>query len=207
MARRAEVGELPGCLASGATLDELITAVWDAIRLCITPAEATTLASIRVLVESLGLRVESDREVQSVPSSPEASYGTLPRSRDPHRRREAAVGWQRRGNRVGHGSRLTEWTDADLTDVQKQAAAAYGRMMDAEQELYALWERAGLNLEDWDAVTDAGPAADDEKLWVCDLGRKAAALGGRLELVAVFPGRTVTLLREPEPADDAAATD
>ncbi len=37
-------------------------------------------------------------------------------------------------------------------------------------------------------------------LWLVGMGEKVAALGGQLELVAVFPDETVTLLIEPGPA-------
>ncbi len=80
--------------------------------------------------------------------------------------------------------------------------AVYGRLMDAELRLDEVRRRRGI------AETALGDALEaieskstaneqDEDLYLSTLARYVVALGGHLELVAVFPDTTVTLLREP----------
>jgi hypothetical protein len=57
-----------------------------------------------------------------------------------------------------------------------------------------------------------GDLVEEEKnLWIPAVGDKVAALGGHLELIAVFPDETVTLLKEPglhtSDSDDTAPDD
>jgi hypothetical protein len=101
----------------------------------------------------------------------------------------------------------------DESDADEQAVAAHQRILQAEQAVYGLWERAGLGLDDWDAMTETGPAVNDEMLWMADLGRKLARLGGRLELAAIVGEEAIPLVAEPgppnagsevEPTSDAA---
>jgi hypothetical protein len=73
--------------------------------------------------------------------------------------------------------------------------------------LYELWERRGTGMN---LIGEAlrYPIEEESLLWVTALGERVASLGGHLELVAVFPDETVTLLREPGPdgaSEDAAS--
>jgi hypothetical protein len=45
------------------------------------------------------------------------------------------------------------------------------------------------------------PVEEENELWITALGEKVAALGGQLEVVAVFPDKRMTSMREPEPGD------
>jgi transcriptional regulator with XRE-family HTH domain len=88
--------------------------------------------------------------------------------------------------------------------VNESLVAAYRRLMDAEVRLNDLRRRRGLSqaalaeaLEVSQPNVSRIERGDD--LYLSTLARYVAALGGRLELRAVFPEETVTLLREPEP--------
>lgn len=77
--------------------------------------------------------------------------------------------------------------------------------MVAEELLYKLWEKRGVEM-DWVGEAVGSPIETNTLLWVMGLGEKVAALGGQLELAAVFPDETVTLLVEPgarRPADES----
>ncbi|MDQ6605853.1 MAG: hypothetical protein M3Z06_04810 [Actinomycetota bacterium] len=78
--------------------------------------------------------------------------------------------------------------------------------MAAEERLDEIRLRRGVSEE---AVADAlridepderrgSRAAPEDEVYLSALARYVAALGGHLELRAVFPGETVTLLNEPE---------
>lgn len=67
-------------------------------------------------------------------------------------------------------------------------------------------ERPGLGTT-WIAEAVGSPIEEDGLLWVAALGEKVALLGGHLELIAVLPGETVTLVREPGPDDAQAEPD
>jgi hypothetical protein len=41
----------------------------------------------------------------------------------------------------------------------------------------------------------------EEDVYLSTLARYVAALGGHLEVLAVFPEETVTVLREPDPSE------
>ncbi|MDQ6821458.1 MAG: hypothetical protein M3076_14180 [Actinomycetota bacterium] len=83
--------------------------------------------------------------------------------------------------------------------VDEGKPAAYARIMEAEEKVYELIVEAAGGGE--------GPEQDEffgdggEALWVANLGRHVAALGGHVELCAVFPDRRVTLLQEPGPVE------
>ena len=84
--------------------------------------------------------------------------------------------------------------------INENNLALYERLMDAAQRLDGMRRRRGLSesaFADAIAVAPSDPRVerDDDLL---ALGRYVAALGGQLELRAVFPDETVTLLREPE---------
>lgn len=76
-------------------------------------------------------------------------------------------------------------------------ASAYGRLMDVEQRLYDLWEQRSAGEMSWVGELMGSIVEEDRTLWLAAVADKVAALGGHLELIAVFPTETVTLLREP----------
>jgi hypothetical protein len=68
----------------------------------------------------------------------------------------------------------------------------------AEERLYELWEQRAEGM-DWVGEALGSPIERDTVLWLTALGEKVAMLGGHLEVAAVFPDETVTLLLEPGP--------
>jgi hypothetical protein len=75
--------------------------------------------------------------------------------------------------------------------VDEAAVAAYERLMEAEELLYKLWEQRATVM-DWIGEALRSPGELDG-IVIAELGRKVAALGGHLELVAVLPDGPVTL--------------
>jgi hypothetical protein len=84
-----------------------------------------------------------------------------------------------------------EWPSTDARVL------AYARLMTVEERLYKLWEERSSGEMDWLGEALGAPVDENVTLWLPAIGDKVAALGGRLELVAVFPNETVTLLVEP----------
>jgi hypothetical protein len=82
--------------------------------------------------------------------------------------------------------------------VDERRAAAYGRLMEIEEKLYQLWEQQSTGMN-WLGEELSYPIDDDTPLWIAAAGERVAALGGHLEIIAVLPDRTVTLLSEPGP--------
>jgi hypothetical protein len=85
----------------------------------------------------------------------------------------------------------------------------YRRLMDAETRLDEVRRRRGVGEEAVAAALeinepDSPDAEPEEEAYLATLARYVALLGGRLELLAVFPEETVTLLRDPDPARPAA---
>ena len=87
--------------------------------------------------------------------------------------------------------------------VNEARAAIYQRLMAAEDRIaHALYARG----VDHRLVADALDAADDrlseaerrEDLYVSSLGHFVAALGGRIEVRAVFDDHAVLVRREPD---------
>jgi hypothetical protein len=76
-------------------------------------------------------------------------------------------------------------------------AAAYARLMLAEQRLHDYWEQRSSSHKDWVGELVGEPVYEDTPLWLAALADKVAALGGHLELVAAFPEDSLTLLIEP----------
>jgi hypothetical protein len=68
--------------------------------------------------------------------------------------------------------------------------------MDAEARLDEVRRRRGVSEDAVARAVELGEPEDD--FYVSMLGRYVAALGGYVEVRAVFPEETVTLLREPE---------
>lgn len=82
--------------------------------------------------------------------------------------------------------------------------AAYKRLMDAELRLSELRAKRGLSQS---AIADALAVSQpnvsrieqEDDVYLSTLARYVAALGGHIEVRAVFPDETVTLLSEPGP--------
>ena len=85
--------------------------------------------------------------------------------------------------------------------LNEERVAMYRRIMDAEDRLDAVRRRRGLSETALgDALEASESAADgdrDDDVYLDALTRYVAALGGHLEVQAVFPEETITLLREP----------
>ena len=96
-------------------------------------------------------------------------------------------------------NRFRSW-EAVRSDIpiNERAVAAVERLMGAETLLYELWDRRGAGMN-WVGEALGFPIEDQGVLWVAGLGEKIAALGRHLELTAVFPDETITLVREPGP--------
>lgn len=94
---------------------------------------------------------------------------------------------------------------ADRPFDRSRVNAAYTRLDDAEQLLYERWHREHAENEARDDPVrlllshDIMLENSDGKLWLLGLGEKVAALGGHLEVVAVFDDESTTLIREPGP--------
>ena len=85
--------------------------------------------------------------------------------------------------------------------LSEQRVAMYRRLMDAEDRLEPVRRRRGVSetalgdaLEASESAGDGGP---DDDVYLDTLTRYVAALGGHVEVRAVFPDETITLLREP----------
>jgi len=73
--------------------------------------------------------------------------------------------------------------------LNEERVAMYRRLMDAEARLEPVRLRHG--------VGETAPEAGESDDYLATLARYVAALGGHLEVRAVFPEETITLLREP----------
>jgi hypothetical protein len=82
--------------------------------------------------------------------------------------------------------------------LNERHVAAYARLMEAETRLYGWWEQRQPTTT-WVTEILSSPVEETTDLWIAALGEKVAAMGGHLELTAVFDNETLTLLREPGP--------
>jgi hypothetical protein len=82
--------------------------------------------------------------------------------------------------------------------------AAYRQLAEAERKLDGVRQRRSLSAAKLDELADATPARSFAALSdeLVSLTRVVEALGGHVELQAVFDDQTITLLREPAPAAD-----
>jgi hypothetical protein len=82
---------------------------------------------------------------------------------------------------------------------------AYRRLMDAQERIARVLAARGVSDAEIEAALAASEAADEDGQgsdpYLSMLGRYVAALGGRLELQAIFPEATVTV----DGPDDTAA--
>lgn len=94
--------------------------------------------------------------------------------------------------------------------LNEQRVADYRRLMQAELRLSELRARRGLSQA---AIAQAlgvsqpnvSRIEQEEDVYLSTLARYVAALGGRLELQAVFPDETVTLLGERELLEESGS--
>lgn len=90
----------------------------------------------------------------------------------------------------------------DEPPVNQRRVAAYQRLMEAEQILYDRW-MAQARPESMSWIGElVGFPIEETNLWVMALGERVAALGGQLEVSAVFGDERVTLIREPTLAEN-----
>lgn len=87
--------------------------------------------------------------------------------------------------------------------VNEQRVATYERLMDAEERIAQALSRRGVSQARIDeALAASEPTYSDvepeEDLYLGTLARYVAALGGHLEVLAVFPKETITVRREPD---------
>jgi hypothetical protein len=91
--------------------------------------------------------------------------------------------------------------------LNEQRVAAYERLMDAEEQIAQARSERGVSPATIDEALAASEPADsemgpdeepEEDLYLAMLARFVAALGGHLEVNAVFPEETITLRREPD---------
>ena len=87
----------------------------------------------------------------------------------------------------------------DTIPVNMELVEFYGRVSAAEQRLEDERRRRRVPLDEYDAaqVIDAA-TGEEETEDLARLARSVRALGGRLEVNAVFPDETIQLLIEPE---------
>jgi hypothetical protein len=89
--------------------------------------------------------------------------------------------------------------------LNEQRVAMYGRIMDAEDRLEPVRRRRGLSETALGDALEVCESADDgyrhDDVYLGALTRYVAALGGHLEIRAVFPEETITLVREPAGAE------
>jgi hypothetical protein len=85
--------------------------------------------------------------------------------------------------------------------LNEQRVAMYGRLMEAEERLEPVRQRRGVSDTALGDAIEASESAHDgdrhDDVYLDALTRYVAALGGHLEIRAVFPEETITLLREP----------
>lgn len=93
--------------------------------------------------------------------------------------------------------------------LDERNVAAYKRLMEAEIRLGELRQRRGISqAKIADALAVSQPNVSrieqEDDVYLSTLARYVAALGGHLEVQAVFPDETITVLGETDPADEHA---
>jgi len=87
--------------------------------------------------------------------------------------------------------------------LNERRVAAYRRLMDAELRLAEARRRRGVSQATIAEALDVSQPnvsriEQEQDVYLSTLARYVAALGGHLEVLAVFDDETVTLLREPD---------
>ncbi len=105
------------------------------------------------------------------------------------------------------GRRTRSWEEVRRTQpLNERRVSTYVRLMDAEELVAGARYEHGVSD---DAIMAALAASepesvsfeDEDELYLVTLGRYVAALGGTLELRAVFPEGSVIVLREGDQGD------
>jgi hypothetical protein len=89
--------------------------------------------------------------------------------------------------------------------LREERVSTYRRLMDAEARLDGIRQRHGIPetviADVLDAIEGGGDRIEPtDDLYLRTVSRYVAQLGGHLEVIAVFPDGTITLVREPDPA-------
>jgi len=87
--------------------------------------------------------------------------------------------------------------------VSEEFALAYNQLLDGDEILDRRRQRLGISSERLDELTDVLPQRPFDRLTeqLIGLTRIVEALGGHVEVRAVFDDETILLLREPPAAD------
>ena len=86
--------------------------------------------------------------------------------------------------------------------LNEERVATYKRLMEAEVRLADLRRRRGVSQATIARALDVSQpnvsrVEQEDDVYLSTLARYIAALGGHLEVHAVFPDETITVLREP----------
>jgi DNA-binding XRE family transcriptional regulator len=87
--------------------------------------------------------------------------------------------------------------------LNEARVATYKRLMDAELRLAEVRHRRGVSQATIARALEVSQPnvsriEQEDDVYLSTLARYIAALGGHLEVQAVFPDETITVLREPE---------
>ena len=96
--------------------------------------------------------------------------------------------------------------------LNEQRVATYRRLMQAELRLGELRSRRGLSQATVAQALDVSQPnisriEQEEDVYLSTLARYVAALGGHIEVNAVFPDETITLLRDPDVSESSTETE
>jgi hypothetical protein len=84
--------------------------------------------------------------------------------------------------------------------LNESRVATYKRLMDAEVRLEGVRRRRGIHqatIAEALETSESDASKPEDDVYVSTLARYVAALGGYLEVRAVFGDETITLVREP----------
>jgi DNA-binding XRE family transcriptional regulator len=102
--------------------------------------------------------------------------------------------------------RNKSWSEIDRENpVNESLVRTYRRLMDAEIRLNDLRRRRGLSQAQIAKALEVSQPnvsriEQEDDLYLSTLSRYVAALGGHLEVRAVFPDESITLLRDSGPS-------
>jgi DNA-binding XRE family transcriptional regulator len=107
-------------------------------------------------------------------------------------------------------ARPKSWRDVRAQrPLGEDKVAAYKRLMSAEPQLAELRHRRGISQATIAVALEVSQPnvsriEREEDFYLSTLARYVAALGGHLEVLAVFPEETVTVLRGRDPSGSPA---
>ncbi|MGI8573609.1 MAG: helix-turn-helix domain-containing protein [Solirubrobacteraceae bacterium] len=96
--------------------------------------------------------------------------------------------------------------------LDERRVTAFRRLMDAETTLHEIRERRGVSQAKLAAALEMSQPnvsriESEDDVYLSTLARYVAALGGHIEVSAVFPDETVTVLSDPEPEPEPIASE